>query len=284
MRTSDGIAAKRPGGRKELDPKTTRDTLPPPAGQSVEPPRSPWSTFVRRLLGSLTNRLCLLWLGIVITLAVLAPVLAPYEPTSQDLANTYQPPFSPGHLLGTDDLGRDYLSRVLYGTRVSGLAPFIAAAVGMGIGIPLGLLAGYLGGAFDWAVGRVADALMAIPTLIMAIAIIAIFGPGLVNAMVAIGIASAPRLFRLTRAATIGVREETYIEASRMVGCSTRRTIFVHVLPNIRSPLLVQVTLLMSLSFLAEASLSFLGLGVQPPDASWGSLLRSAFDHQYQGK
>jgi peptide/nickel transport system permease protein len=248
------------------------------------PGPSPWVAFRRRLLASRTNQLCLAWLLFVALIAVLAPWLAPYDPTKQDLSNVYLPPGSEGHLFGTDNLGRDYLSRVLYGTRISSVAPIISVVVTAGLGIPLGLAAGYLGRVTDWVTSRVADALIAIPTLLLAIAIIAIFGPGLVNAMAAIGIATAPRLFRLTRAATIAVREETYIEASRMLGCSTWRIIFVHVLPNVRSPLLVQAAILMSLAFLSEAGLSFLGLGVQPPDASWGSLLREAFEYQFRGQ
>lgn len=245
---------------------------------------SPWATFRRRLLASRSNQLCIAWLLLVALIAVLAPWLAPYDPTKQDLSNIYLPPGSDGHLFGTDNLGRDYLSRVLYGTRISSVAPIISVVVTAGLGIPLGLAAGYLGRVTDWVTSRVADALIAIPTLLLAIAIIAIFGPGLVNAMAAIGIATAPRLFRLTRAATIAVREETYIEASRMLGCSTWRIVFVHVLPNVRSPLLVQAAILMSLAFLAEAGLSFLGLGVQPPDASWGSLLREAFEYQFRSQ
>lgn len=244
---------------------------------------SPWRAVIQRVLSSRANQVCLVWLAVVALLALLAPVLAPQDPTSQDLANRFLPPFSPDHLLGTDDLGRDYLSRMLYGTRVSAVAPLIAAAVAIVLGIPTGLIAGLADGPVDWTISRIADTLMALPTLIMAIAIIGIFGPGLTNAMLAVGVAFAPRLFRLTRAATISVRGETYIEASRMLGCSVGRLMFVHVLPNIRSALLVQVTLLMSLAFLAEAGLSFLGLGVQAPEASWGSLLRLAFDKKFLG-
>lgn len=244
---------------------------------------SPWNSFVRRILASRANQACLVWLSLIAVIAVLAPMLAPQDPTTQDLSNRFLAPFSPGHLLGTDDLGRDYLSRMMFGTRVSALAPLIAASVAMVLGVPPGLVAGLFGGRVDWVISRIADTLMALPTLVMAIAMIAIFGPGLTNAMIAVGVAFAPRLYRLTRAATISVRGETYIEASRMLGCSHARILFVHVLPNIRSALLVQVTLLMSLAFLAEAGLSFLGLGVQAPDASWGSLLRLAFDKKFLG-
>lgn len=262
---------------------TSATAAPQPDAAPASPSVSPWQVVLRRVLASRANQACLVWLSVIALVAVLAPVLAPDDPTTQDLANRFLPPLSPDHLLGTDDLGRDYLSRMLYGTRVSALAPLIAAAVAMVLGIPTGLIAGLVDGPIDWTISRIADTLMALPTLIMAIAIIGIFGPGLTNAMLAVGVAFAPRLFRLTRAATISVRGETYIEASQMLGCSLGRLLFVHVLPNIRSALLVQVTLLMSLAFLAEAGLSFLGLGVQAPEASWGSLLRLAFDKKFLG-
>lgn len=240
-------------------------------------------TFARRVLASKVNLVCLTYLGILVVVAVLAPLIAPHAPQTQDLTKTFARPISPDHILGTDQLGRDTLSRLVYAARVSLIAPLIAVGVGLGVGVPLGLLAGYIGGAFDWLISRVADALIALPALVLALALIGVLGPSLVNAMIAVGIAYSPRLFRVVRGATLAVREETYIEASRVVGCSTIRTVFLHVLPNVRSPLLVQLTLMMGLSLLAEASLSFLGLGVQPPDASWGSMLRTAFENNFAG-
>ena len=240
-------------------------------------------TFVRRVLASKVNLVCLAYLGVLVVVAVLAPLIAPHAPQTQDLTKAFAPPFSPDHILGTDQLGRDTLSRLVYAARVSLIAPLIAVGVGLGIGVPLGLFAGYIGGAFDWLISRVADALIALPALVLALALIGVLGPSLVNAMIAVGIAYSPRLFRVVRGATLAVREETYIEASRVVGCSTTRTLFLHLLPNVRSPLLVQLTLMMGLSLLAEASLSFLGLGVQPPDASWGSMLRTAFENNFAG-
>ncbi|MEH6794070.1 MAG: ABC transporter permease [Rhodococcus sp. (in: high G+C Gram-positive bacteria)] len=261
-----------------------RRTVGAPIGavQSNPAPPSPGRVFVRRILKSRTNVACLVFLGLLAVVAVAAPWIAPYDPAYQKLASAFLPLFSDNHLLGTDQLGRDTLSRLIYATQISLVAPLIAVGFAAATGLPLGLLAGYLGGKFDWIAGRVADALIALPALVLALAIIAIFGPGLTNAMLAVGAATAPRLFRVVRGAAMNVREETYIEASKVVGCSTSRTVLVHVLPNVRSPLLVQLTLMLSLALLAEAGLSFLGLGVQPPTASWGSMLRGAFDNRFQ--
>lgn len=259
------------------DTQGVADAVGPPE-VAVPPPR-----FWRRVVASKVNDACLVYLLLLVVVAVLAPWLSPHSPQTQDLANNFAPPLSPDHLLGTDQLGRDILSRLLHAARVSLIAPLIAVSVGLVIGVPLGLLAGYLGGVLDWVVSRVADALIALPALVLALALVGVFGPSLTNAMIAVGIAYSPRLLRVVRGATLAVREETYIEASRVVGCSTTRLIFTHVLPNVRSPLLVQLSLLMGISLLAEASLSFLGLGVQPPDASWGSMLRTAFENNFAG-
>ena len=237
--------------------------------------------FWRRLLRSRLNVVCLAYVITVGSVALLAPTLAPYSPNAQDLANTLAPLFSDGHPLGTDDLGRDVLSRLIYAARVSVMAPFIAVGVSAILGVPFGLLTGYLGGALDWVVSRIADALIALPALVLALALVGVFDPSLVNAMVAVGVAYSPRLLRIVRAATLAAREETYVEASRVVGCSTPRLLLMHILPNVRSPLLVQLSLLMGIALLAEASLSFLGMGVQPPEASWGSMLRTAFDNNF---
>ena len=254
------------------------------AALEPEPKRAtPTRTFFARVLRSKVNVACLIVLGILIVVAVGAPWIAPYDPNAQNLMNAFAAPFSDGHVLGTDQLGRDILSRLIWASQVSLIAPVIAVSVASVIGIPLGLLAGYLGGRFDWIAGRIADAFIALPSLILALAIIAIFGPGLVNAMLAVGIAMSPALFRVVRGSTLSVREETYIDASRIVGGSTWRILFAHVLPNVRSPLLVMLSIMLSLCLLAEAGLSFLGLGVQPPTASWGSMLRAAFDNRFQG-
>ena len=229
--------------------------------------KTPTREFFARVIRSKVNAACLIFLGFLVVLAVGAPWIAPYDP----------------NFLGSDQRGGDTLSRLIWATQISLIAPVIAVSVAAITGIPFGLLAGYLGGKFDWIAGRIADAFIALPALILALAIIAIFGPGLVNAMLAVGIAMAPALFRVVRGATLAVREETYIDASKIVGGSTFRILFAHVLPNVRSPLLVMLSIMLSLCLLAEAGLSFLGLGVQPPTASWGSMLRVAFDNRFQG-
>ncbi|GEL21209.1 glutathione ABC transporter permease GsiD [Pseudonocardia sulfidoxydans NBRC 16205] len=245
--------------------------------------RSPMQVFTRRVLRSKVNLACLVFLGLVVVCAVFAPLLAPFDPNLQHLDSRYLPPFSGPYVFGTDDLGRDVLSRALLASRVSVVAPLISVGVALTLGVSFGLAAGYVGGWVDSVLSRLADAVNAIPALVLALAVIAVLGPGLVNAMLAVGLASAPRLFRVVRGATLAVREETYIEAATVVGCSSLRTVAVHVLPNVRSPLLVQTSLLMSFALLAEASLSFLGLGIQPPEPSWGAMLRTAFEQQFLG-
>jgi ABC-type dipeptide/oligopeptide/nickel transport system permease subunit len=217
----------------------------------------------------------LMFLVLLVLVAVLAPILAPYDPNAQELVKRLQPP-SGSNLLGTDSLGRDSLSRLIYGTQVSLLAGLQALAVAAGIGIPLGLIAGYVRGKFDTLANLVSDALMAVPGLILALAIIAVLGPGLTNAMMAIGLTTAPRFYRLARVSTMDLRNDTFIEASTAMGCSRGRIMLVHILPNAMPPLIVQATFVFGAAILAEASLSFLGLGVEPPTASWGAMLSDA--------
>ena len=232
--------------------------------------------FRRRFLANTPAVAALVFLLVLVASAVLAPLLAPYEAEAISVIDRLQPPTAQ-HLLGTDDLGRDVLSRLLFASRVSLGAAAMAVGISFVLGTPFGLLAGYLGGRWDTLMSRFADTLMSMPTLILAIGIIAAMGPGLTNAMIALGIVYSPRLFRVVRGATLAVRAETFIEASISVGASTTRIIKRHVLPNVLSPLIVQLSLMMAFALLAEASLSFLGLGVVPPDASWGVMLGRAF-------
>jgi len=220
------------------------------------------------------------FIGVLIVAAVGAPLLAPHDPGTQNLANQLQGP-SGTHPLGTDDLGRDVASRLIFAARLALLAPLISVGVAVLIGVPSGLLAGLRRGWLDAVTGRIADSLLSLPGLAFALAIVAVLGPGLTNAMVAMGIVFAPSLYRVVRGATLTVAEETYIESARSIGASNSRIVVSHVMPNIAAPLLVQVTILMGVALLAEASLSFLGLGVQAPDASWGSMLRTAYENQY---
>jgi peptide/nickel transport system permease protein len=222
----------------------------------------------------------LTFLVLVVLAAILAPVLSPADPAAQDLINQLQGP-SAAHPLGTDNFGRDVLSRALFGARVTLIAVIQALVIAAVAGIPLGLLAGFVGRWVDAILSRISDALLSLPPLILALAIVGILGPGMTNVMIAIGVVLAPPLFRLARGAAQSVSSETYIEACRAMGYSPWRILWRHVLPNASSPLLVQLTFSAGIIIVAEASLSFLGLGVQPPDASWGTMLRDAFDAIY---
>lgn len=252
-------------------------TTTPPTTQERTP--SPLRRFLRRYWQERLAVGATVLLALIAALAIAAPALATHDPNEADLIAKFAAPGDEGHLLGTDDLGRDAFSRLLYGTRITLIAPFIAVGVALLLGLPTGLLAGFRGGIIDAVLGRVADALLALPGLVLAIAVVAARGPGTVNAMTAVGITFAPRVFRIVRGATLGVRAETFIEASRAAGASVTRLIGSHVLPNILPPLIVQVSVMLGFGVLTEAGLSFLGIGVQPPDASWGVLLRRGFDH-----
>lgn len=232
---------------------------------------------LRRLMHSRSTVIAAGFLLTVVALGLLAPLVV-RGPFEQDLARTLTPPSSK-HWLGTDELGRDQLSRLLNGGRVSLLASFEAVGVAVIVAVPSGLLAGYRGGWVDTLLSRLNDAIMSAPPLILAITVVAVIGPGLTTAMLAIGLIFSPTLFRIVRAASIQVRSETFIEASRAIGSGERRTIVRHVLPNILPPVIVQISLLLGTAMLAESSLSFIGLGVRPPTPSWGGMLRTAFDH-----
>ena len=207
---------------------------------------------------------------LLVLVALLAPLLAPYDPTTVDVSVSLEPP-SPAHWLGTDDLGRDVLSRTIWGSRISLSVGLIAVAIGLGVGVSLGLVAGYLGGLVDLFAMRVIDALLAFPALILAISITAALGPQLQNAMIAIGVVAIPLYARLTRGQVLAAREREYVLAARTIGASPRRIVLRHIFPNITNPLVVQATLSIAFAILAEATLSFLGLGAQPPTPTWGA-------------
>jgi peptide/nickel transport system permease protein len=214
----------------------------------------------------------------VVALALVGPALVPGSPTRQDHDAVLAPPGG-GHLLGTDELGRDLLTRLVYGVRPSLAAGAIAVGLALVLGVPMGLLAGHSGGWLDEVLMRVADALWSFPGLVLAIAVAAILGPGLANAMVAIGIVYAPVFARLVRGQTVAVREHEYVEAARAVGASDPRIMARYVWPNVSPPVLVQSSLMLGQAILFEAALSFLGLGVQPPAPAWGSMLRTAYQY-----
>ena len=207
----------------------------------------------------------------MLLVALLAGAIAPQDPTAQ-LAPRLQPP-SAAHLLGTDEFGRDQFSRLVYGSRISLYVGILSVALALSTGATVGIVAGYFGGTVDNVVMRVIDSIFAFPSLLLAIAITGILGPSLTNAMVAIGIVSAPTYARLARGAVLTAAANEFVTAARALGASDARIILRHVLPNVLAPLIVQTSLSFSTSILAEASLSFLGLGTQPPDPSWGTML-----------
>lgn len=229
-----------------------------------------WLSRDRRALVSL------LFIAALVVVALAAPWLAPNSPTEQHLSNTLAAP-SATNWLGTDDLGRDVFSRLLYGTRVAIYASFLAVGLAVLLGLPLGILAGYAGGWVDETLSRMIDTLLSFPAIVLAIAVTGALGIGLTNGMLAVGIVFAPQLARLARARTLVVRQELYVDAARCFGASTWHILLRHILPNALQPVLVQVTILLAAALLAEASLSFLGLGIQPPDPSWGAMLARAY-------
>ena len=202
-------------------------------------------------------------------IAAFAPFVAPYDPIKVNVTDSLIPPGS-AHWLGTDDLGRDVLSRVMWGARVSLSVGVISVSIGLLVGTSLGLAAGYLGGKFDLLIMRGIDALLAFPALILAIAITSALGPQIQNAMIAIGIVAIPAYARLTRGQVLAVRSRDFIVAARTIGCTPLRIIWRHIFPNIMNTRIVQATLSTAFAILAEAALSFLGLGPQPPYPSWG--------------
>ncbi len=214
-------------------------------------------------------------LALICLMAVLAPFVAPYDPVQIKLSAKLQPPGSE-FLLGTDHFGRDVLSRLVWGARVSLSVGLIVVAFAVSLGVPVGLLSGFVGGRLDNLLMRVMDAFLTFPPLLLAVTIVGLLGPDIQNVMIALGIVQVPVLARIVRGSTLAVREETYVTATRALGASLTRIVLRHVLRNILSPIVVQLTIVFSAAVIAEASLSFLGLGTQPPRPSWGRDLAEA--------
>jgi len=214
----------------------------------------------------------------VIVLSLAAPVIATYDPNKVEMTQRLMPPGSPGHLLGTDHLGRDMLTRLLYGGRISVAIGFIAVAIAMFFGVTIGLFSGYFGGKFDIVTMRFMDILQAFPYILLAICIIASLGPGLLNAMIAISIVGIPYYARIVRGTVLSLREQEFIDAQRVLGASTFRIVFKHILPNAMSPIIVAATLDVGWMIIAASGMSFLGLGAQPPMAEWGVMLSDGKD------
>ncbi|PDT79164.1 ABC transporter permease [Bradyrhizobium sp. C9] len=242
---------------------------------AAETLESPARRAGRRLIRRKGAVLGLAVIVLFILLAVFAPLIVPYDPIATSWSLVRKAP-SLQHWFGTDELGRDVLARVVFGARASLLAGVISVSIALAIGVPLGLLAGYRGGFIDALISRITDAMLACPFLILAIALAAFLGPSLGNAMIAIGVSATPIFIRLTRGQVMNVKVEDYVEAARAMGNPRWRIALVHILPNILPALLVQATLSIAAAIIAEAALSFLGLGQQPPAPSWGSMLNAA--------
>ncbi len=246
-------------------PSTPMERLPE---KPVSRSREIWQTLI-------ANRLAvagLVVLALLVLMAVLAEVIAPFGINDIDIPNRLTGP-SMSHWFGTDDLGRDVLSRVIIASRVSLQVGFIAVGFALAFGVPIGLVAGYYRGKTDSILMRLMDILFSFPAILLAIAILAVLGPGIRNAMVAIGLVYTPIFARITRGSVIVVSEEVYIRAARSLGARDGRIIFRHILPNVLAPIIVQTTLSLAFAILSEAALSFLGLGVQPPNPAWGRML-----------
>jgi peptide/nickel transport system permease protein len=232
-----------------------------------------WRAAWRRLR---RHRVAMAGLGIIaafVALAALAPLVSPHDPLTIDYAHPAAPPGAGGHPLGTDAVGRDILARLIFGTRVSLQVGVVAVGIAVSLGTAAGLAAGYYGGALDAALMRTVDVFLAFPVIVLAIAIIAVLGPSLVNVMIALGLVAWTTYARVVRGQVLVLRELEFVQAARAMGGSDGRIILRHVLPNALAPVIVLATLGMATAIIAEAALSFLGLGVQPPTPSWGTML-----------
>jgi peptide/nickel transport system permease protein len=260
----------------EAPARMVESAVMPPARRPSD--QAGFVAFCRRLWKVRLAAVGLTIVALLVVCAITAPWISPYDPTRQRLLEALQPP-SAEHLLGTDENGRDVLSRILYGARVSLAAGIFSVTIAFCLGVSLGLISGYFSGRVDNTIMRAMDALLAFPTLVLALAITATLGPGLRNAMIAIGIVGMPIFARLTRGQVLSIREREFIEAARTLGAGHRRIMIWHILPNVTGPLVVQASLSVAVAILAEATLSFLGLGVQPPEPSWGSMVSRGKDY-----
>ncbi|MBM7558037.1 peptide/nickel transport system permease protein [Halanaerobacter jeridensis] len=243
-------------------------------GNSDTKESSLWKEAWKRLLKNRIAMLGLAIISILLVVAIFAPVLAPYDPLKTNVIQRLKAP-SFSHWLGTDDLGRDILSRIIYGSRISIQVGVISVSLALVLGVTLGVLAGYYGGWIDSLVMRLIDIMLAFPSILLAIVIMAILGPQLSNAMIAIGFVNLPRFARIVRSSVLSVKEEEYVSAAQSLGSSDFRIITKHILPNCLAPLTVQSTLSIATAILEAAGLSFLGLGAQPPTPEWGAMLSS---------
>jgi len=233
-----------------------------------------WNRFVNNKLAIISSIFILL----LLVIAVFSPVLVKYDPFTQNLSERLLPP-SGSHVFGTDDLGRDVFSRIVYGTRISLSVGIIAVGISIIIGIVLGLISGYFRGIVDTVIMRFVDVMLCFPTFFLLLMVIAFLEPNIYNVMIVIGITSWPGITRLVRGEVISIAEREYIQSTKIAGISTSRILFVHILPNVIGPIIVNMTLGIGNAILAESALSFLGLGVQPPVPSWGNILTAGKDY-----
>jgi len=263
---------------------TTRDTVQSAllgrrgAIAAAAPRHGRLHRFRRWIRSDLRAVISLSYLLALVIVSLGAPWIAPYGANDQNLAELLMPP-SAQHWIGTDDLGRDVLSRLIWGAPNSLYASFLAVGVAIVLGVPIGLLIGFIGGWFDEVMSRFIDALLSFPPIVLAIAVTGALGIGLTNAMLSVGFVFAPYLARLVRGQTLIVKNALYVDAARAFGASTPQIIIRHILPNAIQPVIVAVTLALAVALLAEAGLSFLSLGVQPPAASWGGMLARAYNY-----
>lgn len=239
---------------------------------SQDAPRSVFSIVQRQLRRNRGATIGLLLLTIGILTAISAPLITPYDPIYQDLLAPLRPP-SLSHPFGTDEVGRDIFSRIIFGTRISLTMGLMSVAIGGVLGVVLGLLSGFYGGIVDNIIQRAMDLMLSFPGILLALAVVAILGPGLFNIVVAVGVAGIPHFARLARSQTLSIREMEYVSAARAVGCTNRRILRKYILPNLLSTIIVMSSLRVGIAILAASGLSFLGLGAQPPTPEWGAML-----------
>ncbi len=245
-------------------------------GTAAAPARRNRWTWLARLWRRPSFGLAVLFLVLLVLVAIFAPLLAPYDPIRQNLANPIAP-FSAEHWLGTDDLGRDVLSRLLWGARPTIVGSIIAVATACLLGLPWGLVSGYVGGWTDIALMRIADAVLVFPGIVLALAMVSALGPSLVSTMVAVGFVFSPHLARVVRAGVLTVQYRDYVSITRMFGLPAHHRLLRHVLPNVMPATMVQLTLMSGFTVLAQTGLNFLGLGVPNPNPSWGSSVAETF-------
>lgn len=231
-----------------------------------------FANVVRKLARNKMAMVSLVVLLLIVAVAVLAPWVAPRDPNRPNLPARLSPP-SAEHLFGTDHFGRDVLSRTIHGARVSLVVGVVAVAFGAAVGVLLGLLAGYFGGTIDSVVSRLIDVMLAFPLLLLALTLIVVLGSNVTNVILATGISTVPQFARVVRGSVLAIREREFIQANRALGAARARTMFRHVLPNVSAPIIVMATIYTATVIILEANLGFLGFGVQPPEASWGSIV-----------